>query len=126
MPAHLRTPLAALAAGLTLATLSGCLISGSKDVTVTGTPISEQTLAAIEPDLTSEEQLLEMLGPPTRTMAAETGTIYVYEFQRRTRGGAAVFLVLSSGSDVTERTTTYALVKDGYVRRIWRDEAAAL
>lgn len=104
--------------------LGGCLISSSSNEEVRGRPIAYETFTTMEPDVTSEEEMLGLLGPPTRTVAASNdGLIYVYEYESRRTSSGSVLLIFSGSSSKVSKQVAYVLVRDGLVVRHWLDEA---
>lgn len=116
-----RTALTAAALALPLAT-TGCLISGDSDVDVRGVPISAATIDSINIGTTTEDEVIGLLGAPTRTSVTAERTILVYEFHKRTSNDTTVFLVFDGSSDKVERQITYVELKNGVVTRVWADE----
>ena len=109
--------------GTTLAWGAGCSIIGSSsNVSVTGRQIPAESFSSIEVNQTTEEEVLERLGPPTRTMEAENGVIYVYEYEERRSSSGHLLLIFSGSSSRVERQTSYLLIRDGVVVRRWMDE----
>lgn len=103
-------------------TLAGCLISGDSRVNVRGNPISSTTIEAIKPGVTTEDDVIGLLGAPTRTSVTSERTILVYEFSKVTRSDATVFLLFNGSDEEVEREITYVELKDGKVTRVWADE----
>lgn len=104
--------------------LAGCLASGSASVKTSGQYVSGKTLALIEPGKSSQRELVDLLGPPTRTMHHHDGrTIYVYHYTLDAKGsGGVLLLAWGSGRQQVERTTYFEL-EDGVVSRYWTDGA---
>ena len=105
--------------------MTGCsIVSGSESVDVTGRPLSTTTFQALEEGASSESDVLDLLGAPTRTMTAdEGGVIYVYEYEKRRTSRGSVLLVFSGHSSKVYHQSAYVLVKEGVVQRWWIDEA---
>ncbi|MEO1129340.1 MAG: hypothetical protein AAFX05_06460 [Planctomycetota bacterium] len=111
---------------VTLTMLSGCVITSRSSDTVTGRQIGEQTLALLESEVTTEEQMLELLGAPTRSVAADGGgMIYIYEYERTRSSRGALFLVFSGKTQKTERQAVSIMVRDGVVQTWWAEGAGA-
>ena len=106
-------------------TLAGCAVLGSSsDVDVEGTPISSLTLQQLEPGETTEQQVLNLLGPPSRTMERTDGEkTLVYEFRRTKESKGHLLFVFSGKSESSERRTAYVALRDGVVTRWWMDDS---
>lgn len=116
-----RYMLALITIALPLA-LGGCLVSGDTRVDVRGIPISATTIETIEEGVSTEDEVIGLLGAPTRTSVTAERTILVYEFSKSTRSDASVFLVFSGSGETILRQITYVELKDGVVSRVWTDE----
>ncbi|MEO1129341.1 MAG: hypothetical protein AAFX05_06465 [Planctomycetota bacterium] len=107
-----------LAASLT--TLIGC-VSGSQSVSTSGRELGTQTLSRLEADVTTEHEMFELLGTPTRSVESSGGgLIYVYEYERTVSAQGKAFLS-SGGTTVTQRRSVSVMVRDGLVRSWWVD-----
>ena len=102
--------------------LTGCLISGDSRVDVRGVTISSATIESIQAGSTTEDQVIGLLGAPTRTSVTSERTILVYEFYKSTRSDTTVFLVFDGSGERIQRQITYVELKDGVVTRVWADE----
>lgn len=114
---------AALLTAFTLMLAPGCVVGSKNQVHTTGRPISENTLDVLEPGVTTEQQLRDLLGEPTRTMASDSGTIYVYEYERRKSGKGYILFAFAGSSQSVEQRTVYILVNNGVIDRYWVDAA---
>ncbi|GAB4546188.1 MAG: hypothetical protein Tsb0013_04830 [Phycisphaerales bacterium] len=100
--------------------LSGCLLRSHNESRVSGTQVSPHALATLVVDETTEAQLLERLGTPTRTMPAEgSGVIYVWESTRVEESAGALLFVFGGSTEKVEQRSTSVLVRDGLVRSCW-------
>lgn len=114
----------ALLASMCLMAAPGCVVGSKNQVSTKGRPISENTLDVLDPGTTTEQQLLDLLGPPTRTMTTdETGTIYVYEYERRKSGKGYILFAFAGSSESVEQRTVYVLIRNGVIERYWIDAA---
>lgn len=119
---RMRNGLVVTALAGVLALGAGCTIVGSRsDVSVTGRQIPAEAFGSIVPQESTEEDVLDLLGPPTRTLDAENGIIYVYEYEERRSSSGHLLLIFSGSSSRVERETTYLLIRDGVVVRTWTD-----
>jgi outer membrane protein assembly factor BamE (lipoprotein component of BamABCDE complex) len=114
-----RTAVTLLLAG-SLMTLIGCA-SGSHSVSTSGQAVGSQTLSRLEADVTTEDEMFELLGTPTRSVqSGGGGQIYVYEYERTVSAQGKAFFS-SGGTTVTQRRTVSVMVRDGVVRSWWVD-----
>ena len=121
MPAPAR--LAAVVAASTIPLFAaGCLIRGSANVDVRGMPISAATVESIDVGTPTEDEVIGLLGAPTRTSTTTERTILVYEYYKRTRSDSTVFLLFDGSSEKVKRQITYVELKNGVVTRVWADE----
>jgi hypothetical protein len=104
--------------------LTGCLITSSKQVKETGTPVSSNTLRQVEPGVTTTDWLLATLGPPTSRNPVDDRAnteilAYSHEVVRTSRG--KVFLLFSGSSNTVDSQRTFFEVTDGVVTRFWTE-----
>ncbi|MCA9306550.1 MAG: outer membrane protein assembly factor BamE [Phycisphaerales bacterium] len=118
-----RVPAAFLTAAV-LAVLPACVVGSSNKVSTKGRPISENTLEVLEPGATSEQQLVDLLGEPTRKMENDdSSTVYVYEYERRKSGSGYILFAFGGSSESVEQRTVYVKVRNGLIERYWVDGA---
>jgi outer membrane protein assembly factor BamE (lipoprotein component of BamABCDE complex) len=109
-----------IAAIFLLVGLSGCLIGSDSHETRTGTDVSENTFAQIEPGKTTIGWVQATLGEPTSKSSADGSVVWKYSYTERKDSTGAVFLIFGS-HDSTETThTAYIEFKDGVVFKKWR------
>jgi len=105
--------------------LPGCLISGSKSVSMQGRAVSESTLSHIDLDVTTKDWVLAALGEPdsrdswTRESDEAECEILRYEWRKVTDKSGAVFLLFGSSSQIEEQSTTSIEIVDGVVTKYW-------
>ena len=105
-----------------MATLTGCLVGSKNSISESGRRIAPDLLSNITPDQTTETQMLDLLGTPSRTMAAdEAGTIYVWDYKRMEDSRGYVFLVFGGSTERVQQQSVSILVRDGIVRKVWQD-----
>lgn len=116
---------ATLLTASTLALLPACVVGSSNQVSTKGRPISENTLEVLEPGVTSERQLVDLLGEPTRVMNDDdvAGKIYVYEYERRKSGKGYILFAFAGSSESVEQRTLYVRIREGVIERYWVDAA---
>lgn len=104
---------------------AGCVVGSKNTVSTTGRPISENTLDILEPGVTTERQLLDLLGEPTRVMNEDEvgGKVYVYEYERRKSGRGYILFAYAGSSESVEQRTLYVKIRDGAIERFWVDAA---
>lgn len=111
-----------IAAGMIAAAalpLGGCLISGSDSTQVRGTPVASLTLETLREQAMTRGQVIDLLGPPTRSTQIENGEIFSYEWERRTEGGGAVLLLFAHTRSTEEKSTAFVQFEDGVVTKTW-------
>ena len=105
---------------LTASLLGGCVITSKNVTRETGTKVPPHALNTVVVDRTTEAQLLETLGTPTRSMAAEDeGVIYVWEHTRVHHSRGSLLFVFGGSTEKSEESSTSALVRNGVVRSVW-------
>jgi len=103
---------------------AGCLVASEKSVHTEGRAVVDSVMSALELGVTSEAQLLELLGSPSRTMVADDGgTIYVWSWRHEERGEGRVFLLFSGESEKSSEGSAGVLVRSGLVQKWWIDPA---
>ena len=75
--------------------LGGCLVSGADSTEVRGTQVATVTLETIKEQAMTREQVIDLLGPPTRSTEIKNGEIFSYEWEKRKEGGGAVLLLFA-------------------------------
>lgn len=104
--------------------MGGCLVGGSSSVRSSGTYVSGETLALIDEGQSTERELLDLLGAPSRTMRHHDGrTIYAYQYTMDAKSSGGVFLIAGGSSRARVERTTYFEITDGVVTRFWTDGA---
>ena len=110
-----------LVAAVLAGTLSGCLVMSSEKTEVEGTPVSEETLAQIEPG-SPEDLAMSLLGKPTSREDLSDGTTLVkWSFRKTTKKGKAVLIIFAGSTKKEEAGTIYVILRDGKVEKVWRD-----
>lgn len=132
--APVRTPLEALtmpARPLTLAAccllalptigaMSGCILTSSSETRTVGTRVAPFSLDQLVADVTTEDEMLAMLGTPSRTMKAEgEGVIYVWEYEKQHHSSGSLIFVFGGSTERSTQESTSVLVRDGRVRSWW-------
>lgn len=104
---------------------TGCVVGSANKVSTKGRPISENTLEVLDPGTTTQQQLVDLLGEPTRTMDDEPagGKIYVYEYERRKSGKGYILFAFAGSSESVEQRTLYVYIRNGVIERYWVDAA---
>ena len=103
---------------------AGCLVSSNSKKEESGVKVSPQTLEQIEVGRTTAEWLVATLGRPTsrkRVEGREDQEVLRYAYTVEETSSGAVFLLFSSKSRETSKTTTFFEVTDGIVTRHWTD-----
>lgn len=117
----LRLPAMALALG-TLTLLSGCLVSGHSNSTMSGAYVGPTTFSQVEPGVTSEEWVLASFGKPTERTSLSDGTdLLKWTHTRTKRGSGSVFLLYGGSNSTETHGAAFVQVRDGTVVKAWRD-----
>jgi hypothetical protein len=112
-------PTALLLGGAVL--LAGC-VSGSSRVSQSGTYVSDETLGRFESGVTTEAQVLELLGPPDKTVGwKEDSTLHVWRHESRSRSSGSVGLFVSGRSESVRQRSVYVACRGGVVLEHWSD-----
>lgn len=111
----------AMAAGMVLMVLplGGCLVSGADSTEVSGTQVAPLTLETLQEQAMTREQVIDLLGPPTRSTEIKNGEIFSYEWEKRKEGGGAVLLLFAHRHSTEEKSTAYVQFEDGVVTKTW-------
>lgn len=118
-----RTVLSMLAVAVAAAALTGCVRS---EVNIEGDQPNEVLLGAIQEGVTTEEQLVESLGPPAfRRPLDGGGELLVYDYQWRETTQVTVPLVYHKGDQETHLLRLTCQVKEGVVVNCRRQEMPA-
>lgn len=121
-PRALAATAAMIAILCSIAPLTGCIVGSKKSVQVTGRSFDPSLLSQVVVDQTTEIQLLDLLGPPTRTMTADAGgVIFIWEYRRVEDSRGYVLFVFGGSTERVEQESVSTLVRDGLVRRVWQN-----
>lgn len=102
--------------------MSGCLANGSASVKSRGQYVSSETLGLIDAGVSTERELLDLLGSPTRTMRHHDGrVVHVYAYELDSRASGGVFLLATGKARRSVEKTTFFEVTGGVVSRYWTD-----
>jgi hypothetical protein len=115
---------AALLAALGFSTLvmPGCLVNSSSKTHQSGTFVGKGTLEQIEPGRSTESFVVALLGQPTTRKDLGDGTeLMRWVHTRRRTSSGGVFLLVASHNESETNTTTYVLLRDSIVDRVWQD-----
>jgi outer membrane protein assembly factor BamE (lipoprotein component of BamABCDE complex) len=77
------------------------------------------TLETIEQQAMTREQVIDLLGPPTRSTEIKNGEIFSYDWEQRKEGGGAVLLLFAHRHSTEEKATAYVQFEDGVVTKAW-------
>jgi len=103
--------------------LPGCTVVDTHGTErVTGVQISNYTLSRLQPGHSTEADVLDLLGAPTRTMETGPGTrVFVYDYRRERCSSGSLFLVFDGSSREVEERTVFVELCEGVVERYWAD-----
>jgi outer membrane protein assembly factor BamE (lipoprotein component of BamABCDE complex) len=115
-----RVVLAVVLAVAGFVVLPGCLIAGERDVSLSGEHIDEQSLTLLETGVTTEDDVLALLGVPSRVVEFDGDrTVYVYEWSKREKSSTAVFLIFGGSSTTETEGAANIEFRNGAVHRWW-------
>lgn len=106
---------------LLLGCLAGCIIDTSSHSERSGREIGRETIAEIQPGRTQEFVLALIGEPTTRSKAGERTEVWKWEFHSKERRNSSLIFVLDSDRTTEVRRTTYVLLEEGKVVRVWQD-----
>lgn len=114
-------PLCSAVLGLSLL-LPSCLIGSNRDVSTSGTYVSETTLAQVKPGQSSEV-VLGLLGEPSKRiqMEEEGHEIWKWSYSKVVRDKGAVFLIAKAETTTRSDGAVHVELKDDQVVKTWRD-----
>lgn len=99
--------------------LPGCLVASHRKVDVTGREVSQAEFNAIKPGVTTEQDVLEKLGPATATTPmSDGGVMHTWTANKREESSGAVFLILASSSEKTTRQSLNVTCRNGMVTAV--------
>jgi hypothetical protein len=106
------------AAGITaigsLTLLSGCLVSGHSNTTMSGAYVGPTTFSRVEPGVTTEEWALAAFGKPTERTTLSDGTdLLKWTSSRTKRGSGSVFLRYGGSNSIETHGAAVVQVRDG-------------
>lgn len=104
--------------------MSGCLVTGSSDVTYSGKGqmVGSETLGQIEPGKSTKSFVKALLGDPSEQRKIdEISELYTYDYIKTKSDGAAVFLLFALSSSEKHHTRVYVEFKEDIVQRVWKE-----
>ncbi|MBL0869189.1 MAG: outer membrane protein assembly factor BamE [Phycisphaerales bacterium] len=122
-----RTLLVAAALGVACAAivpLGGCLAGGSSRTVESGTYVHPSTLQSVKVGQSTKDNVLMMLGEPSRKIKTDKGGEIWRYFYTKTKksNGYVLFVFGGSNSESTTQTTAVRFNSEGVVDEIWRDD----
>jgi len=103
-----------------LASLSGCLITGSSSTTHSGVRVDQSTFNQIIPDSTTIGWVQATLGDPTSKTTTDNDQVWKYVYTEHTDSSGAVFLIFGGSSSNERSETSFIEFKDGVVVNKWK------
>ena len=119
-----RIPVILPALAVALAVLPGCLITSANRVDESGIAVTSETLAQLEPGVTTEAWLVSALGEATsRTPTGPDGRTHIlrYDHSVTKKSSGSVFLIFGGRSQSSRVSRTFFEVTDGVVMRFWKE-----
>lgn len=110
--------------GALILPLGGCLAGGSSRTVESGTYVHPSTLQSVKVGQSTKDNVLMMLGEPSRKIKAEKGgEIWRYYYTKTKKSnGYVLFVFGGSNSESTTQTTAVRFNSEGVVEDIWRDD----
>ncbi len=121
---HLAVAAVLCCAGALILPLGGCLAGGSSRTVESGTYVHPSTLQSVNVGQSTKDNVLMMLGEPSRKIKTEKGgEIWRYHYAKtKTSKGYVLFVFGGSNSESTTQTTAVRFNSEGVVEDIWRDD----
>jgi outer membrane protein assembly factor BamE (lipoprotein component of BamABCDE complex) len=112
-------------AGASIAMLPGCLISGGSHKSASGTYVGRTALNQIEVGQTTGDWVRGVLGEPnTISVLDDDSQIWRWDWSRKSRSHARVFLLFGGSSSVDSSGSAWVQVRDGVVVQKGRDDSS--
>jgi outer membrane protein assembly factor BamE (lipoprotein component of BamABCDE complex) len=110
------------AAVLVPLTMSGCLVSSSREQQIRGAYVQPGTISKVRVNHTTQTEVEEMMGTPSVTGLNDDGTeTWTWNWSKHTDEGGTVFLIFAGGSEKTVHESVHVKFEDGVVIKKWRD-----
>ncbi len=111
-------------AGAVIVPLGGCLAGGSSRTVESGTYVHPSTLQSVKVGESTKNNVLMMLGEPSRKIKTEKGgEIWRYYYTKTKKSnGYVLFVFGGSNTESTTQTTAVRFNSEGVVDEIWRDD----
>lgn len=111
-------------AGAAIVPLGGCLAGGSSRTVESGTYVHPSTLQSVKVGQSTKNNVLMMLGEPSRKIKTEKGgEIWRYYYTKTKKSnGYVLFVFGGSNTESTTQTTAVRFNSEGVVDEIWRDD----
>lgn len=111
-------------AGALILPLGGCLAGGSSRTVESGTYVHPSTLQSVKVGESTKNNVLMMLGEPSRKIKTEKGgEIWRYYYTKTKKSnGYVLFVFGGSNSESTTQTTAVRFNSEGVVDEVWRDD----
>ena len=119
----LRSPLSVLIVSGLITLASGCaVVSSHHDSYVTGHSVSDETLARVEPGVSTEAWLVATLGEPTEAETVDAHVrILKYASKRITKYDTELLFVFDTSSRSEKSQTVFFEMRDGVLTRYWQE-----
>lgn len=111
---------------LAVVPLAGCVVSGSRTITVEGRRVGVFSLEQIEIGETNVEWVQAAFGDPTsrESWTSEDSSIvevWRYDWRRTEKSNGAILLLFAASERSVESESTYVEFTDGVVTRFWTE-----
>lgn len=119
---RIRTAALATVALLAPLTMQGCLVSSSKQQSISGAYVQPGTVSKVQLNKSTMAEVEDLMGQPSVTKANDDGTeTWTWNWSKTTDDSGAVFLIFAGNSEKTVHESVHMKFKDGVVVKKWRD-----
>lgn len=107
---------------LVMVVMTGCLVSGNSNVTITGKQVPNSLFSQLKVNQTTKDELLALLGPANSSNVSDTGMeVLTYSYTKTKTGGSALFLIWGHQENTTEKETTTFVFRDNILQSYSRE-----
>lgn len=101
--------------------MTGCLVSRSKEVSYSGSPIEYGELSRVRINQSTTGDVENLIGPPTATATNSDGTeTWTWRWRKTTEGEGRVFLLFAGEKSKSEDEAVHIKFRDGVAINKWR------
>lgn len=116
-----RTIAALTLSTLTLAGMTGCLVTSSNSSSFTGDRVSPGADRGIVLGQSTPDQAIATLGEPTNRVGDPANETLTWRWTERSQSSGSVFLIFGGSSNSTHERALHVAFEDGIAARRWRE-----